>query len=170
MGFFVLWRLRAWLPEQGLWKIPPVSKEQAGTCRSGGNHSQSQESCRAQAELLWVGLAPQGVTSAGHLAQFPCRRIAQRPMRWETLLVSVDAGKCVTAKQAPRGGEEPFPEGRTFQYPAALVSMEMAVRPKQEVGFLGEGRADPSVRTSHHQSLGYELLHLHQVPRYWDPI
>lgn len=59
----------------------------------------------------------------------------------KSLLVSVDPGNCVTAVRAPWGGEEPFPEGRTFQYPAlSLVSMEMAERPKQEVGFLGEGR------------------------------
>ena len=104
------------------------------------DHSQSQESCQVQAELLWVGLAPQGITSVGHLAQFPCPRIAQRPMRWKTLLVLVDAGKCVTAKRVPGEGRNLFP---------ALVSMEMAARPKQEVSFLGEGRAElPTIEVS----------------------
>lgn len=59
---------------------------------------------------------------------------------------------------APRGGVELFPEGRAFQYRAlSLVSMEMAERPKQEVGFLGEEREDPPVRASYPQSLSYEL-------------
>lgn len=131
-----------------MWKIPLISKEQAGTCRSGGMGSQSEESCqgagRAALGLDWL---PRASPLRGHLAWFPIPRIAQRPVGWEILLVSVDAGNCVTAMWAPGGGEEPFPEGRTFQYPPALslVSMEMAKRPKQEVGFLGEGRADPWV-------------------------
>lgn len=58
--FFVTvcpWRLRAPLPEQGLWKIPPVAKEQAGTCRRGGICSQPGKDCCVQAEphLGWTG-------------------------------------------------------------------------------------------------------------------
>lgn len=141
--------LEALTPRAGIVENSSCIQRASRYLQEQRDHSQSQESRQVQAELLWVGPAPQGVTSAGHLAQFPCPRTSRRPVRWETLLVSVDAGKCVTAKRAPRGGEEPFPEGRTFQYPAALVSMEMAARPKQEVGFPGEGRAElPTIKVS----------------------
>ena len=57
-GVFVLWRLRPWLPEQGLWKIPPVSKGQAGTCRSRGIIANRKKAARCRQSCFGLDRLP----------------------------------------------------------------------------------------------------------------
>lgn len=57
-GVFVLWLLRPWLPEQGLWKIPPVSKGQAGTCRSRGIIANRKKAARCRQSCFGLDWLP----------------------------------------------------------------------------------------------------------------
>lgn len=131
--------LEALAPRAGIVENSSCIQRASRYLQEQRDHSQSQESCQVQAELLWVGLAPQGVTSVGHLAQFPCPRIAQRPMRWKTLLVLVDAGKCVTAKRVPGEGRNLFLKEGLFSTLLLWSPWKWQRDPNKKSASLGKG-------------------------------